>query len=205
MRKILVLLTVALIAVTSLVLVYTSERTGQRSALPANSEQGEALIGGDFTLTDTSSKLVRDADFRGKVMLVFFGFTHCPDICPVTVATMSKVMTALGTKANQVAPIFITVDPERDTPDVMAQFLSNSEFDKRIVGLTGTQEQIKSVAAVYRAYYAKNVMPGVDNTGYTVDHSGFIYVMGKDGKFIKAIPYNKSDEEMLALISPLVE
>ena len=205
MRKILIFITLGLIAVTSLVIGFTGDLTLQRTQLPADSEQGEALIGGDFLLTDTTGKAVRDADFRGKIMLVFFGFTHCPDICPVTVATLSKVMEQLGdARAQQVAPIFISVDPERDTPEVLGKFLAG--FDKRIIGLTGTPEQVKQAASVYRAYYAKSLdVNAAKSANYSVDHSGFVYVMDKQGKFLKAIPYNKSPDDMLSLITPHLE
>jgi cytochrome oxidase Cu insertion factor (SCO1/SenC/PrrC family) len=202
MRKTLILLTLALIIVTSIVIGFTKDRTNQRNALPADSGQGEASIGGDFTLTDTQGRTVKDADFRGRVMMVFFGFTHCPDICPVTISTISKVMEGLPQeKTAQLAPLFVTVDPQRDTPEVMAAFLEN--MDKRVTGLTGTPEQIKQVASAYRAYYAKNAATvKEDGDNYTVDHSGFIYLMDKDGTFLKAIPYNTSPQDMTALITP---
>ena len=204
MRKILVLLTLALIAVTSFMLVLTGDRTRQGEALPEDKTQGEALIGGDFTLTDTTGKSVSDADFRGRVMLVFFGFTHCPDICPVTLGTMSKMVGQLDeATAAKLAPVFITVDPERDTADVMKGFLAN--FDKRIIGLTGTPEQVKQAASAYRAYYAKNVAPGSNDNNYMVDHSGFIYLMGKDGKFLKAIPYNVAEADLTGLVVPYLQ
>ena len=111
--------------------------------------QGEAAVGGDFTLTNQAGQPVRQADFHGRVMLVFFGFTHCPDICPVTVATLSKAMEQLGAQADQVAPVFITVDPERDTPQVMKDFLSN--FDKHMIpAVTGTPDQTKQVTEAYK-------------------------------------------------------
>lgn len=200
MRKILVFLTLALILVTTLVLGFTKDRTNQSSALPEDRSQGEALIGGDFTLIDTSGKAVQDANYRGRIMLVFFGFTHCPDICPVTVSNLSTLMEGLTpAQAGQVAPLFITVDPVRDTPEVMRDFLSN--FDTRLVGLTGTEEQVKQAAGIYRAYYAKQE-PAGQNSNYSVDHSGFIYVMDKDGAFLKAVPYDTPVEELKTLIMP---
>src|SRR5262249_53540381 len=140
-----------LLAFTGWSLWLTSEKTDQKKEVE---QAGQPLIGGDFTLTDQNGRPVRESDFRGRVMLVFFGFTHCPDECPATVATLTRTMELLGPLADQVAPIFITVDPERDTPAVLKDFLSN--FDKRFVGLTGTQGQIRQVAELYKVYYAKS-------------------------------------------------
>lgn len=204
MRKILVLLTLALLLVTTLVIGFTKDRTNQRSALPEDSQQGQAQIGGDFTLTDTAGRIVHDTDFRGRVMLVFFGFTHCPDICPVTVATLSRLLESLDPhQASQLAPLFITVDPKRDTPAVLASYLSS--FDKRLIGLTGTPEQVHKAAGAYRAYYAKHDAKGGDKEDYAVDHSGFIYLMGKDGTFIQVMPYDTPVEELRAQILPYLE
>src|SRR5690606_9759147 len=104
-------------------------------------------------LTDTAGKPFTDAALKSKMALVFFGFTHCPDICPVTMATLSGVMKTLGEDAGQVIPVFITVDPERDTPKVMKEYVDN--FDSRIVGLSGTREQVEKAAAAYKVYHAK--------------------------------------------------
>src|SRR5271168_4999413 len=119
MRRLLFLLTLMLLAFTCWSLWMTSEKTNQKKEVDQAEGQGEALVGGDFALTDHNGRPVHESDFRGRIMLVFFGFTRCPDICPVTVATLSKAMELLGAQADGVAPIFITVDPERDTPQVM--------------------------------------------------------------------------------------
>jgi protein SCO1/2 len=141
---------------------------------------GEALIGSEFALIDHTGKAVTNEDFPGRWQLVFFGFTYCPDVCPTTLATVSAVLEELGEDAEQVAPLFVTVDPERDTPPVMAEYLAN--FDPRIVGLTGSPEQIKEAAKAFRVYYAKvdkDDLPG----GYTMDHSAFLYLMDPDGNY----------------------
>ncbi|NBX03484.1 MAG: SCO family protein [Alphaproteobacteria bacterium] len=153
-------------------------------------ETGKALIGGAFTLIDQDGKEVRDDMFRGKLMLVFFGFTRCPDICPTTAALMTRVMEKLGDKADQVVPLLITIDPEGDTPAVLKTFLAN--FDKRFVGLTGTPEQVKVAAAAYKAYYAK--AEGKE----MVDHSSFLYLMGKDGAYLSHFPDGATDEKIAA-------
>jgi protein SCO1/2 len=141
---------------------------------------GEALIESEFALVDQTGKAVTDENFAGRWQLVFFGFTYCPDVCPTTLATVSAVLDELGDDADQIAPLFVTVDPERDTPAVMAEYLAN--FDPRIVGLTGAPEEIKAAAKAFRVYYAKvdeDDLPG----GYTMDHSAFLYLMDPDGDY----------------------
>lgn len=146
---------------------------------------GAVPIGGAFELTDQQGKTVRDGDFRGRAMLVFFGFTHCPDICPTTVSTLSKTMEILGDKADQVAPIFITVDPKRDTPRAMKDYLAH--FDPRLVGLTGTQEQVKRAANAYKVYFSQ-AKTGDD---YMVDHSSIVYLMDKNGQYVRHFSYDE--------------
>jgi cytochrome oxidase Cu insertion factor (SCO1/SenC/PrrC family) len=132
-----------------------------------------------FTLTDVNNKKVSDASFRGKQMLVYFGFTNCPMICPTDMKYISDVLEKLGDKKSQIATIFITVDPERDTPEQIKTFLSN--FDSSIIGLTGTVEEIKKVQDSYKVYSAKTEEK-ITN-GYNVDHSAFIYLMDEQGKY----------------------
>lgn len=159
-----------------------------------------ASIGGAFELTDQHGKTVKDGDFRGRVMLVFFGFTHCPDICPVSVSTLSKVMGALGDKADKVAPVFITVDPTRDTPKAMKDYLA--PFDKHMVGLTGTPKQIKKAADAYKVYFAESEA-GKHKAGddYMVNHSGIIYLMGKDGAYVQHFSYDVGEKDVVAAIN----
>jgi protein SCO1/2 len=136
-------------------------------------------IGGPFTLIDQNGKPVTDAAFRGRWMLVYFGYTYCPDLCPTELQTVAAALDALGGQAAQVVPIFITVDPERDTPEHLAEYVKL--FDARLVGLTGTPEQIAAVAKAYRVYYAK--VASRDSAPYLMDHSSFLYLMGPDGRF----------------------
>jgi cytochrome oxidase Cu insertion factor (SCO1/SenC/PrrC family) len=151
--------------------------------------QGNALIESEFSLVDHTGKPVADEDFAGTWQLVFFGFTSCPDVCPTTLIEVSAVLEKLGDDAQQVTPLFISVDPERDTPEVMAEYVAN--FDPRIVGLTGSQEQIKQAAQAFRAYYAK-VEQENQPDGYTMDHSAFLYLMDPDGEY--ATHFSPSDE-----------
>ncbi|MGQ0740701.1 MAG: SCO family protein [Alphaproteobacteria bacterium] len=153
-----------------------NERAAERTQ--AVRGEGEAQVGGPFSLVDQNGARRTEADFRGKYMLVFFGFTHCPDVCPTTLAVISDALDRLGAAGRNIIPIFITVDPERDTPEAMKSYLES--FGPRFVGLTGSQEEIANVARAYRVYYAKRPFEG----GYAVDHSSVIYLMGRDGKFL---------------------
>ncbi len=154
---------------------------------------GKALVGGPFTLVDTSGKTVTDKDFRGRYMLVFFGFTHCPDICPTELQVMDATMEALGADAKKVAPIFISVDPERDTPEVVGDYVKN--FGDKIIGLTGSPEQVAAAAKAYRASYSK-FKDKKSATDYSIDHSTLVYFMGPDGEYITHFPFGTSADKM---------
>jgi cytochrome oxidase Cu insertion factor (SCO1/SenC/PrrC family) len=150
--------------------------------------QGKALLESEFSLVDHTGNPVTDEDFGGKWQLIFFGFTSCPDVCPTTLIEVSAVLEELGDDAEQITPLFISVDPERDTPEVMAEYVAN--FDPRIVGLTGSPEQIKQAAQAFRAYYAK-VKQEDASDGYTMDHSAFLYLMDPEGEY--ATHFSPSD------------
>lgn len=139
-----------------------------------------APIGGPFRLTAHDGRTVTDEDFRGEFLLVYFGFTYCPDVCPTSLYTISQALDRLGPAAERVRPLFITIDPERDTPELMANYVAL--FHERMIGLTGSREDINAVAKAYRAYHAK--VPGEDGGPYLMDHSTFTYLMGPDGKFL---------------------
>ena len=130
-------------------------------------------------------------------MLVFFGFTHCPNICPTDLFIMSEAMNLLGDDNEEIVPIFITIDPERDTQEVMASYISN--FHKSFIGLTGTMEQIEQAAKAYRIYYAKVKDPN-SNLGYTMDHSTFTYLMDKNGKYLSHFGHNTKAHDMAEAI-----
>jgi protein SCO1/2 len=155
--------------------------------------EGRALVGGPFSLADT--KRVTDRDFRGKLMLVFFGYTHCPDVCPTELQNMATVLEKLGPDAKQVAPLFISVDPARDTPEALSAYLGN--FSPLIKGLTGTQDEVASAAKAYRVYF-KKADGGPDD--YTVDHSVFIYLMDRDGNYITHFMFNSPPENIVNVI-----
>lgn len=155
-------------------------------------------IGGPFRLVNGDDKPVTDRDFRGRYMLVYFGYTYCPDVCPTTLNQVAEAMDRLGGKAKQVQPIFISVDPKRDTPAVVKQFVA--AFSPGIIGLTGTEEEIAAVARAYRVYYAVN-RPGANSNDYTVDHSSILYLMDEQGRFVAPIRADESGVDMAADIA----
>lgn len=154
-------------------------------------------VGGPFTLVSQSGEAVTEKTFRGEFLLVFFGYTFCPDVCPTTLAQVSQALDLLGDDVERVRPLFITVDPARDTPQVLADYLGH--FHPRILGLTGTPEQIAAVAKAYRAYYAK--APGeVDDDSYLMDHSALLYLMAPDGRYITAFSPETPPDELAEAI-----
>lgn len=170
--------------------------------LEANRDEGEGLVpvqvppvGGPFTLVDHTGKTVTDKDFRGSYLLIFFGYTFCPDVCPTNLSTVSDALDIIGEElAAKVTPIFVSVDTERDTPEVLADYIVN--FHPRLVGLTGNREQILDVAKSYRVYFAKSGETKDDAEAYLIDHSAITYLVGPDGKFVRHFPHGISPEIM---------
>jgi len=145
---------------------------------------GTALIGGDFALTQKDADIVRDEQFRGRFMLVYFGYTFCPDVCPVDVQKMAlalDILTERGVDLDMIQPMFITLDPARDNADIMQTYAN--AYHPRIMGLTGTDEQIDVAKKAYKVYSRKAPQQGSED--YLVDHSNYIYLMGKDGVFLQ--------------------
>ncbi len=155
-----------------------------------------AAVGGPFKLTDQNGAAVTDTDLKGKPFLVFFGFTHCPDVCPTTLFEVSEVMRALGPKADGTRALFVTVDPERDTPKVMKDYLSS--FDPHLIGLSGTPEAIEKMTKAYRVYSRK--IPTKDGD-YTMDHTALVYLMDKQGRFVAPFNLKRKPEEAAADLS----
>ena len=141
-------------------------------------------VGGAFALIDHTGKPRTNEDFSGKLMLVYFGFTYCPDICPTDLQNIGLALDQLGSAGETIQPLFITVDPERDTPAHLAEYVSM--FHPRLIGLTGEAEAIRTAADAYKVYYAK--VPNERGDDYTVDHTAFIYLMGADGKYLGFFP-----------------
>ena len=169
-------------------LLVTTPRGGQ----PVESS-GAALVGGPFELVGTDGKAVTERDFRGRYMLVFFGFTHCPDICPAELQVIAHALEKLGDKGKKVVPVFITLDPERDTPQAMAEYVKS--FGRNFVGLTGSPEAIADAAKAYRVAYAK-VENKESASDYSVDHSALVYLMDPEGKYVTHFSYGTSADEM---------
>lgn len=159
---------------------------------------GVAAIGGPFTLVDQNGKSRTDADFRGELMLVYFGYTFCPDICPTELQTMSEALDQLGKNAARVQPIFITVDPARDTVKAMKEYVSH--FHPRMLGLTGTPDEVAAAARAYRVYYAK-AEGKAGGEDYLMDHSGFVYLMGPDGRYLTHFTPQTSPKQMARAIA----
>lgn len=160
---------------------------------------GKALIGGPFKLTDQTGKKRSDSEFRGRLMLVFFGYTHCPDVCPTDLQTMSDALDLLGAAGKKVQPIFITVDPARDTVAQLKDYAGN--FHPRLLALTGTPREIAAVAKEYRVYYARvRQSRGSDGLDYFMDHSSLTYLMGPDGSYITHFRHGISPKNMAKAI-----
>ena len=155
---------------------------------------GPSAIGGPFTLTDQDGKPITDAALKGRPALVFFGYTHCPDVCPTTLFDLSEVLRVLGPDAARTMAVFITVDPERDTPAVMKDYLSS--FDPHLRGLTGDEKAITAVEKEYRVY-AKKVPTGKDGD-YSMDHTALVYLMDKQGRFVAPFNLKRRPEESAA-------
>lgn len=158
-----------------------------------------SAIGGPFQLVDQDGKTVTEADLRGRWSLIYFGYTHCPDACPTALNDISIALSELGPKRDEVRPVFITVDPERDTPDALKSYVT--AFDAPILALTGTPEQIAKAAKGYRVYYAKHPEANGD---YSMDHSSVIYVMDPQGRFTASFTHESSPEQIAERLKKLL-
>jgi cytochrome oxidase Cu insertion factor (SCO1/SenC/PrrC family) len=185
-----------LIFACSLLLVALVTAAGVLSLVPGMKPpvSGLASIGGPFALTDHNGQRVTDKTYAGKYLLVFFGYTYCPDVCPSELQVMSAALDQLGGDAEKIQPLFITIDPARDTPQVLKDYVGN--FSPRLIGLTGSGDEIANVAAKYRVYYAKALNPQ-SGTDYLMDHSTILYLMAPDGTFVKHFTYG-TDPKALA-------
>lgn len=188
MKKIVISWIICVLALVWL-LVWVSRDTSPQIGKPAD----KALITADFTLQDGKGKTVRATDFRGRYLLVYFGFTHCPDICPTTLLLMQNALSKTGAVAKKIQPVFITVDPERDTPEAVADYAGH--FGASMIGLSGTAKQIRHAADSFKVYYSKVEDKG-SALGYVVDHSGFIYLMAPDGSYVTHFAATVSEQEL---------
>lgn len=167
--------------------------------VPKAGEVAVSSVGGPFTLVDQDGKRVTERDFAGATHLVFFGFTHCPDVCPTTLQQIGDVLQALGPKGRDTKALFVAIDPARDTPEALKAYLAS--FDPRIVGLTGTPEQVAATVKAYRAYVRKVPTKGDD---YTMEHTALVYVMDGRNRFINALNLARPPEDAAAELAKMM-
>ncbi|MGZ5870897.1 MAG: SCO family protein [Bradyrhizobium sp.] len=156
---------------------------------------GRGTVGGPFTLIDQTGRKRSDSEFRGKVMIVYFGYTFCPDVCPADLMAITQALDALGPAAKDIQPVFITIDPERDTK-VLADYVA--AFHHSLIGLTGSPEEIRTVANAYKAFYAK--VPGEPGGEYSIDHTGVIYLMGRNGEYLGFVPPQTNPDRLTEIL-----
>lgn len=161
--------------------------------VPQAAQVATSSVGGPFTLTNQDGQRVTERDFAGATHLVFFGFTHCPDVCPTTLQQITDVLQALGPKGRDTRALFIAVDPERDTPAALKTYLAS--FDPRIVGLTGTPEEVAAAVKAYRAYVRKVPTKGED---YTMEHTAIVYIVDGQNRFLNALNLSRPPEQSAA-------
>ncbi|MEE8084617.1 MAG: SCO family protein [Alphaproteobacteria bacterium] len=177
---------VACVAVAWALVFLVKDRRPTRPAQgPVIMLTGAADIGGPFRLIDHTGKRVTEADFKGRYMLLFFGYTHCPDVCPAELQTMGRAMDRLAAKGDKIVPVFISVDPERDSPAILKAYVA--AFHPSMVGLTGSAAEIKAAAKAYKVYYRKQPGAKPGDTKILMDHTSFIYLVGPDGKVVALI------------------
>ncbi len=183
------LATLAIITATAIAFVVTATPPDR----PMVRTTGEATVGGPFSMVDHNGVPVTEESFKGKVLVLYFGFTYCPDVCPTQLLALSDALERLGDKGSDVAPVFVSVDPERDTPEVLKDYVTN--FHPSMVGLTGSVEQVAAMAdAFYVTYYkVKNVDTAAE---YLMDHTSIVYVMGRDGKYLTHFTHATPPKQM---------
>jgi len=194
---------VALVGVFAFLLV-TGGPEGPAGVSPVRTS-GQAQVGGPFTLVDHTGRSVTEADFAGRPMLIYFGFTYCPDVCPFSLQIMDAALEQLpDEKAAEFQPILISVDPERDTPEALSQYVSSPAFPENLVGLTGTPEQVRAAADAYRVYFARGEDDGTQ-ADYLMDHSSLIYLMDRDGAFVEVFPHGAEPARIAARLQEFLE
>ncbi len=185
----------AALVITTLVMVGRRDPVASSGVISVTDDKGR-LPGGPFQLTDQDGRAVDQTILNGKWTLVFFGFTYCPDYCPTTLAAIDATKRRMGADGDRLQVLFISVDPERDTPQALKDYLSTDGFPKGVIGLTGTPEQVRAAAAAYRAYY-KKVGEGPD---YTMNHSLTVYLMGPDGRYRTAIAHDLAPDAAASVL-----
>ena len=161
---------------------------------------GRGPVGGPFTLTDQSGRQRSDGEFRGKLMIVYFGYSYCPDICPTDLMAITGALDDLGPAAKDVQPLFVTIDPERDTK-ILGEYMA--AFHPSFVALTGSAEDVRLVADSYKAFYAKG--PGAPDGNYSIDHAGVIYLMGRNGEYVGFMPPQTGPDRLTEILRKYLE
>lgn len=187
---------VAIAAALAVVTFVVVSRNDAANGALSIASTGQPQLGGPFQLVNQDGQAVDQTMLDGKWSLVFFGFTYCPDYCPTTLTALEATKQQLGDKAKDLQIVFISIDPERDTPQALKDYLSTDGFPQGVVGLTGTPEQVKAAADAYRAYYQKVG----EGEGYTMNHSLTVYLMGPDGKFRSPIAHDLGPERAARII-----
>lgn len=189
------------VALATTVMISMNEDQNRLAQVQDKVTTGQASIGGDFSLVDHNNKKRTSKDFQGKYMMVYFGYTFCPDICPTGLSSMTEALEMVGPLRDKIQPLFITVDPERDTVESMATYMQN--FHPKFLALTGTKEQVKQAAKAYKVYASR--VNDNSSTEYIIDHSSIIYIMDKKGHYIghfnHATPAAEMAEKLKELIS----
>jgi cytochrome oxidase Cu insertion factor (SCO1/SenC/PrrC family) len=192
----------AALAAVMLFGVSGSMAPAEEAATPSAAELMDALmwnrgpIGGPFDLIDQNGRRRTSGEFRGKLLVLYFGYTYCPDVCPADLMAISSAIDLLGPAGNDVQPIFITVDPQRDTVEHLRDYVSS--FHPRLIGLTGSQHDIRKLAVAYKVYYAK--VATEHGMPYAIDHTGFIYLVGRNGKYLGFFPPGTPPNRMVEII-----
>lgn len=194
------------IILASTMMWFGHEQFGRPSAsdlagMSPASGSGKAAVGGDFTLTDQNGNLVTAHDLKGRYSLVFFGFTFCPDVCPTTLNTVTQALSKIGETAQQVQPVFISVDPERDSPAVLKNYVT--AFDPRLLALSGTPDQVRQVTDAYKVYYFAHKKDAEDRE-YLVDHSSFIFLMNPSGEYVTHFAHTIAPSELAVRLTEII-
>lgn len=183
------------LGVASLSYAQTAQSRAESTRLMSELMSGKGQVGGPFTLLDQTGKKRSLAEFKGKVVLIYFGYMSCPDICPTDLINLAGLLKRLGKESDQVQAIFITLDPARDTPELIGKYVQY--FDKRILGLRGTEQQTKEVATKYKTFYEK---VSLKSNQYVIDHTAFVYIMNRAGKYLAFFPPGTSPERMEVMV-----
>ncbi len=172
------------------------ERRADAARLMGELMSGRHPIGAPFTLSDPSGQRVALADFRGKLVLLYFGFATCPDVCPTDLATIGAALRELGAAASEVQPVFVTLDPQRDTPAVLREYAT--VFDAHFVALTGTEGEIRRVATTYKVFFEKVPLSGTKT--YTIDHTPYTFLLDREGEFVILFPPGTPTDRMVFML-----